>query len=1077
MKNRLLYLLTIALIFGACSDDTLGNYGKYSEGEHATLNLTINVPAQQHITSRATCEERETDIEQLAIIAWEVTSGRKMSINLTDKLTKTGWSPDHASSTYTLSEAIPVLTGHYRAYCIANWESHYGANDNTGTRLTFADLERMSEAEIRDITFWNFEKKHEIFGNNGFPMTQVLKEFNINPGDNRLSNIVLDRASAHIQFKIRNSTDDNKYTGDNKPDFVPTRYTVYRAPLYTDAFILDDKTPVQILQSNTFDTERNPIVLQPDHDAEDFYEFDFHMLENRQPLKEGLNSIADRERWDFSGDAPEIDLDGDNTIYTDRKFTNAPAGATFVVIEGSYTGPAHKENGKYSSERYVGTVTYVIHLGNFSESGPPGHPGSFGDFNVLRNELQTYEITVEGARSIVLNVEVEDGQQHNPAVEGELSQLPVANLDAHYSKVMMRIPTATINKDVDEIEVILSSVKNSFKTETFKISDLEADPELDYKWIQFQKPGDDLNTFPKYAGADRHMQFDPNGNTGSGYGYVTDLARDLARSLEAGETGSENLRYAVRSGDYFYTAAFIDENIYSDPKWPLRDWAGVNARPRRISMTPGEGRKSPDGMSILSNVAAVYVNQRPVSTTYTLNADMERYNPFGLEQVMEPTSTDDDLNAAPMVGDKQLALYDKQKPYYDNGFFAEAYWWDSPILNGSAGHPQINSTTPQRSTRDLFPGFDNGQIEDDYESFHKISADGSDYVFSPAANCNTVTIGLVTHNRDLDGDGYIKGDELRWYIPDFVQYLIYSYGYNLIQEELRLQDLAEEARIKTRYPSLGNGLDVAFPRYMTSSGGDKQLYWQDQNGAASFICRNGTGSDGEKPEQSAIGDSPGGDWMSMINRIRFARNLGQYQGAETDAYTLMSQHHAAGGKENSIRYLNPNIARNYNIDGFYPFHYSTDANNLLPYALEYNEKPLALWNSGKEWAIENLRKPTAAESQQAIYDRVIKQYEEEYKVKITDGKLPDGWRVPNQRELMSLFVLDVPRKLISFYDQSEIISCTFIDPHLWSERFNLPFMLSGGSLTLPGNYARYYGYVILVRDIDPYTGTHTPIAL
>lgn len=1070
MKKNLLYLLASTLIFGACHDDTFGNYGSYSEGKPATLSVTIKVPAPQKITSRAMGQERETAIEQFAIIAWEINSGRKMSIDFTGKLTRKSWTPDGASS-YSLTEPIPVLTGHYRAYCIANWESYYGAKDDAGTRLTFSDLKEMTEAEIQQIIFWNFGKHTDLYGNDGFPMTHVIDEsynggagFVIGDGPNELKDVNLDRASAHIHFKIKNGSGDNNYTGNNKPDFVPRRYAVYRAPLYTNAF-KEGESNVEILQANTFDTGYTPIVKQPDHENEDFYEFDFHMLQNKQRPAEGIvNSIADRERWDYTTATPEVDTGSGNTVYNDRKFTNAPPGATFVVIEGTYSGPAMKENGKYSSEQYIGTISYIIHLGNFNTTGnsPANHPGSFKDYSVLRNELQTYEITVEGAHSIILNVEVEDGQ-HNPAVEGELSQLPLAYLDAHYAKIMMRIPTATISPNADDNIVTLSSVTNGFMNRSYSISELETEPGLDYKWVQFQSPGGNLDVFPKYAGVGNYSPFTVknDANSSSGYGYITDLARDLAKYKAAGHTGQGDLKYAYRSGDYFYTAAFVDENIYPDPKWPMKEWAGVNAKTRRIIMTPGASQTSPDGTSILAGTAAINISQKPVSSTYSLNADMERYNPFGLEQVMEPTSTVGYLNQAPSVNGIQLSLNDNQTGCCNNGHFSETYWWDSPVLNSTENNLKpIDATNPQLNTRTWFPNFDLGQgVADDKTSFYKISdaSDGSSYVFVPAADYNSVTKGLLVHNRDLNGDGYITGNELRWYIPDFVQFLIYSYGYNLIPEELRLQSLPEEAGISSLYPSAGDDYNTLFPRYLTSSNGGKRLYWQDQNGAASYLYRRG------------LPESPAGTWMSQINRIRFARNLGQYEGAATDVYTLMSQHHAAGGKKNSIRYLNPNIARNYDVTGFYPFHYCTDDINHLPYALEYDTTPLALWNTGSDWANGNLRKQTAEDSQKAIYSRVVEKYKEAHPG-FTGNELPDGWRIPNQRELMSLYVLDVPRNLISNYEISEVISCTFIQPTLWSARHNLPVMLSAGLLTLPNAYARYYGYVILVRDVDPYTG-------
>lgn len=1059
-KLNLLYLLISALIFGACKDDTFGSQGNYSEGEPAMLVGSIKVPAQQKISSRAIGQERETAIEQLAIIAWEINSGRKLSVNLTDKIANEKWE-QNGMSIYKLTEAIPVQTGHYRAYIIANWKSYYGRKDNTaGNELTFEELEQMSEAEIQQITFWNYGNHIDLYGNDGFPMTQVIDEsynngagFVIGQGENELKDVYLNRASAHIQFKIYNGndgiTDDSKkatYTDGNVPNFVPQRYAVFRVPSHTNAFKKGEGR-VNILKDNTFDQGYFPITKQAEASDENAYEFDFHMLENKQPLATAeIKSIGDRERWDYTATNPEAELGRDASAYADRKFINAPEGATFVVIEGTYSGPARKENGKYSNEKFIGNVSYIIHLGNFNtNSTANNHEGSMNDFSVLRNELQIYKINVQGAHSIVANVEVIDGQ-NNPAIEGDLSGQPVANLDAHYAKIMMRIPKNAIESDVTKNTVAITSVKNGFANTAYTIDQLEdANLDIDYKWVQFQKPTNGIDEFPRYAGVNNHSAFN---DASDGFGYISDLTRDLAAYLA---DNTHQLKYAIVDGDYFYTAAFVDENIYNDPdRYTIKDWAGIGVKDRRIALNPESRKVSPDGTSILSGIAAINIRQKPVSSTYSLDASVASsykaiYNPFGLEQVMEPTATVYHLDRVNDLTDNQKTLIEAP----GNNTFTSAYTWDAANNEHSGTY---NASTTQKNTIALFYQFNAG-VADDNKSFYKIASSGS-YEFYPYGSKGTDTDtdnfymtaskGLVVHNRDLNGDGKITSDEVRWYIPGYVQLLIYNFGYNIIPEELRLQSLTEEAAIAANNNLVISGKrddDLSFPRYFTTSTSDNRLYWQDQRGASSWIDR---------------------DWASKINRIRFARNLGQFDGAATEAITRMTITDRFPGK-NIILIRNANITRNYAVTGFYPFHYCTSEYNLLPSALEY--KLLKITDNG-------LQKSDPQETLQTLYQRVLDASN------ATGDKLPDGWRVANQRELLTLYVQNIPQDAMEEQriniTNTCFLSCSFINSQLYQNRLTLPININGGNVTLSEYIGRSEVYVYLVRDVDPDTGD--PIA-
>ena len=119
-----------------------------------------------------------------------------------------------------------------------------------------------------------------------------------------------------------------------------------------------------------------------------------------------ITAYKDRERWDAENS------NKDNPVsVSDRKFINAPANGTYVVLHGLFEGQActnnyNPEDGSFTEENVDAraTVDYIIHLGDWSSN-------NFSSFSNKRNYEYTYTITVNGVDDIVVEVEnmLEDG--------------------------------------------------------------------------------------------------------------------------------------------------------------------------------------------------------------------------------------------------------------------------------------------------------------------------------------------------------------------------------------------------------------------------------------------------------------------------------------------------------------------------------------------------------------------------------------------------------------------------------------------------------------------------------------------
>ena len=1019
MKNiHLTVLMLLTLLFSACKDDTIYGGGDYSNGEPATLNMRITVPVDREVKplSRSFDKDRESEIKQLVIVGFESSSGRQLFIDLTGNLVSTSIS-DKAGRTYTLNEEVNVEagSGRYRLYLIANWQSAYA-------NLTASDIKEMSEDEIKALDFTNTDEHIIIFGDYGLPMSQVLTGeqgyYEITAGSNTLNGVQLERATAHIEFTIQNGTG----TGTNVPNFEPTGYTVYRLPKGAKTF-----ADAEAISTTYFNSTTTPVVKQPG-DGSTTYTFDFFMLENKQTsTNTSMTNWTEREAWDSST--------GSSNNYAERKFTNAPENATFVVLSGNYSGPADKnDDGTYTSTQYFGAVSYIIHLGNFNTS----QGGSLANFTVNRNEHHIYNVTVNGASSIMANVNVEN-TSYNPAVEGYLSTQPIAKIDAHYAKIMLTIPVSSVfgsNDTNGKNQVVLKTVKNNFAEALIEPSALtDAD---DYKWIQFQAPADE-NTFPTYAGK--------YSTEADGYCYIKELVAEIEEYIDNNHDASK-LKHATASGSAIYVAAFVDENIYDKATDPaIKSWAGYTVEDRTMTLNPAVRKVSSDEQSTIAAASAFNIIQSPVVSTYSLDPNLAAaagitvYNPFGLEQVEEPTSILNNTTGQNAAHSQFLTLDISKK------FFESALQWDAATTT-ELTNP--NNANGREMTLYWYSQFENG-VDDDYTSFYKLTSNAdanySTYVFTPAADFYTVSKALVSRNRDLNGDGKITSDEIRWYIPNIVQYYIYNFGYNIVPEDLRLSQY-EEDNIDTSedgsWASYNGNRDYIFPRYYSSSRNARRLFWQDQRGATSAQA----------------------DWACQTNNIRFARNLGQFTNSYSADYTRMSQINTT---DHTITISN--ICRNWTVTGAYPYANAlSETYNRLPKKMQYIATPLAIWGTNSVTSTNTVDTNSENKEKQDALDYLnqltLAAYNSANSTSLTE--LPDGWRIPNQRELIALFITGVLDSYLG--DDYCVYSATFYNSNLWYDRTKYPVGISAGNFGVPKNsdgfrFGRPQGVMPIVRDV------------
>lgn len=397
------------LLFGAtfqsCHDDL--KITVVEEGLPATIHFKVRVPTATTVENSRSADDAESQIKDLYMVMRSATSPRVKVINLFEYL-----SNETDASTNVLENAGKDTNG-YRQYSL---DMTYQANDLSGTysiyiianpSSNFSNLV-LQDGSLDGTDFENLLVECTLYNkklddSKGLPMSCKLGD-NIQVIQNTTTtidnDIVLERLVARIEFYIKTGTGVT---------FKPTSYQVFNLPQKaklinagsSSANMLDEEDGVY------FDDQAvNALNSQT--------EFSFLMLENVQndvdipstiTLEDGTVKSVDprtlRQEWTYTTTG---NTTGESVTVTPAEkkklFKYAPSTATFVVVTGSYSGPGPIANG--TATTYTGTVSYTIHLGDFSANSVTSDTETnAGNFTVNRNELHKYRITVNGVNSIV----------------------------------------------------------------------------------------------------------------------------------------------------------------------------------------------------------------------------------------------------------------------------------------------------------------------------------------------------------------------------------------------------------------------------------------------------------------------------------------------------------------------------------------------------------------------------------------------------------------------------------------------------------------------------------------------------
>lgn len=659
--------------------------------------------------------------------------------------------------------------------------------------------------------------------------------------------IKMKRAMAHITFNIAANPSGAKGT------FTPTSFRVYNIPTKSHLTNgIPEGTNLLTTGVANSDEEYVNTAFENIGTAQGGnYSFNFYMPENVQEPG-GSNTYKAREEWEgASGASAE-----------NKTWKNAPQNSTFVVISGTFEGD--------DTNPVTANVEYTIHLGNFGKSGDTSR--DYGDFSVMRNYSYTYSVSVLDVNNIIVEAERTGGDYQNGAEGSVYDQSSTEysyNLDAHYEQVYLEYnlsdianslgqslsgqflddaianqliliiqseamdytheysaeaPYTTRNKrgTLSPYKIYADAVRSGKDLADAKAAVLDGagtgiipTKGFDYKWIEFfPQTGTSISEYPGISSwAMEDLSGMENGNFYAGatgtnsmldvYDMIVEMGKAIKQIYGRDTPSSSSIQITRNGNDYVARfTAFVNENYYL--RHPLTGaevdtWSVMTNKIPREMIIAMSTQTSEDGNSSYSKIHS-YISQLAMQTFY--NDRVSSLNAFGIETYNEtplrfvfgtPKSTDDLSDTNGRENQKTLIGYSQSGRIN----------WSSYI------DYQNNGWTASVGTN---------------RSSHKLS--------TAAYSVQAAYSACMSRNRDLNGNGRIDEDEIRWFLPSLNEYIRMGIGANGISSAAQLYMGDKTTMTKGDYPSsyITDG-----SLYYTSSADSRRVYWAVEKGSYGAI--------------------------------------------------------------------------------------------------------------------------------------------------------------------------------------------------------------------------------------------------
>lgn len=642
----------------------------------------------------------------------------------------------------------------------------------------------------------------------------------------------------------------------------------------------------------------------------------------------------------------------DDSQSLDKTFTNAPENGTYVVLKGKY------EEVKEGKTR-TAEVTYYVHLGDCT--------ADVNNYDVERNCKYTYNVTVAGVDKIIVEAQKKGNEQ--PGAEGVVMEYGKAGktltLDSHYDYMVMRFYQKDIKELKKEGKGYYYQVYALGKhTDAMNVTDKTTGNlnDVDTSWLHFAKTcsRDDSKSIYNEGSNEKGTPCSYPGTQ-----HPTDLYT-VEKFLKELYDNADIDSYWTKgkSGDrYIDATCFVDENYYS--KMPWNEF--VNDVSKRAFYVA-------NAVEISKDTRSVYATTQ-----------------YGLQQYNIQT-------------------------FYDRSQAGNIVAYGCETINDEEGQGFTDSggTSQYQSNGDSHWDGRANMLKDVFELDKNGNATTTPlFTWEDLKKNKSLVKACMSRNRDLNGDGVISHDEVRWYAPAIDQYIGLWIGEEVI---------STESKLFNKSTSILNVVANSEP-----AAGTRMLYYTSTKGINTYFSEEGLATHNHSSSYPAT-------------YIRCVRNLQSnavgYAKTPTEYYTYDSKNRKVKLDKVDTKALNvtgeqgelnEHTERSEGNKPASAFYFAKEVQNK-----GYTQK----WdNKTNGWVNDKSKGPTQQE--------VV---EGKYKCSNTYTGESGTWRVPNQRELSMMFVID-PTLIRDTYCRTKFSNTNFRKS--WT--YNGVFTMNIGSWTTNGS--------------------------
>ena len=883
-----------------------------------------------------------------------------------------------------------------------------------------ADMVNVSPEKLNTVTTLSQLKalsavlNQEITSRNGlFPMAGVSELVDISSagifksGTSDAVKVMLERFDAKVKVNFRVAT-DNELSADEGgivttqrlKEFRPASWCVrnlpkgcYIIPQATDAEEgYFDTTPV-IFETN----ETGSFVVDGVTVSSTINGFSFYMLENRETPKNTVAKFSEREQKNKNASGQ---FDSSSGVWT-----NAPENGTYLEVKGEVVMEVDVSN-EAKTQQLAADVTYYIHLGDVNKN--------INDYSINRNTIYTYTVTIKGVNSIEVEVKTSYNDAGDPAlpsdvVESEpgaegmvyIAKESIFTFDAHYGQRVFAFDAAYIDP-----ATVTWYVKTPFGKEGTpdKVGDTEVPSGMDYKWVHFMV--NNLNSDSDYS-------YEYNGSTstatlavpayshhnmpypGDGSSKLMDVVeftkfiKEQKRAYDAGNSNVFRTEFDQEWFDWYnekhpgaevsnpssdpdgpwfrdrvYITVFVDEYYYDvnpitgDPEPQL--WKRFVNQPNRLMHILCDNQKSLDKASSATG-SVITLRQRSIQTPYNIEED-DLLTGWGCET--------EDENA-----DSYLWFFDTSESM-STGPTSNTVLGNTAVHNGLFNTARLwGVTATDNAWHDVsWSTYLDYNRDNDY-----VGSNGYNIVFLKDSNA-VLRYSAMMRNRDNNGNGMIDPEEIRWYTASLGQLQFLYFG------ELGLNEAA------ILYPEKYSNATDQYTATHPYAGADK---WRCH--IISSTANSGSSWPRILWAEEGLSVSNYRDdikWgMKAPYSVKCVRNLGFDDKTSTKDYYLTDSPDAEVNRPQNmvdVEYIE--------AEGVYKFD-MTNINNASKRF--YTSVELEPYDEESEMA----RIYQGFETGSLVSGSVSNYSDLKSKLEAGETICPDGYRVPNVRELGVMYIL------------------------------------------------------------------------